>query len=69
MAPEICENTPYDRSVDIWAIGVLTYEFLTGSPPFESQSEQETISNIVNLNITYPDYLSDKAVNFINMII
>ena len=25
----------YDKSIDIWAIGVLTYEFVTGNPPFE----------------------------------
>lgn len=33
--PEILERKNYDTSVDIWCIGVLTYELLTGRVPFE----------------------------------
>lgn len=34
MAPEIIEGNKYDSSVDIWALGVLLYEFLHGHSPF-----------------------------------
>ena len=27
----------YNKSVDIWCVGILIYELCTGSPPFESQ--------------------------------
>lgn len=33
--PEILEKKNYDISVDLWCIGVLTYELLTGRVPFE----------------------------------
>lgn len=36
MAPEIVNNQEYDKSVDIWALGVTFYEILTGQSPFPS---------------------------------
>lgn len=35
MAPEIIKKRPYDSSVDIWAIGIMTYLMLCGKPPFK----------------------------------
>jgi serine/threonine protein kinase len=35
LPPEMIQNEEYDKSVDLWAIGVLTYEFVTGKAPFE----------------------------------
>ena len=34
VSPEIIEGDGYDDSVDIWCIGVLTYELLVGKTPF-----------------------------------
>jgi aurora kinase len=33
--PEILEHKEYDVSVDLWCLGVLTYELVTGRVPFE----------------------------------
>lgn len=35
MAPEILENTPYNISVDIWAVGILLYFMLFAEYPFK----------------------------------
>ena len=42
MAPEISLGR-YDRSVDIYALGVLLYEMLTGTPPFLGETMPEVL--------------------------
>lgn len=34
MAPEIVQEKEYDSKVDTWAVGIMTYEMLSGSTPF-----------------------------------
>ena len=34
MAPEIVARKAYDKSVDIWALGVIVYIMLLSQPPF-----------------------------------
>lgn len=35
LPPEMVEGKEHNSKVDLWALGVLAYEFLVGSPPFE----------------------------------
>ena len=35
LPPEMVEGKKHSGAVDLWAMGVLTYEFLEGVPPFE----------------------------------
>ena len=53
MAPEIIKKLPYDSSVDIWALGVLTYIMLSGRPPFKGRSKDEIFIEITTKNINY----------------
>ena len=49
----------YDFRVDVWALGILMYECLVGSPPFEvPDSVEETHKAIQEGPITYPPELS-----------
>ena len=34
MAPEILSGAKYDHSVDVWSLGCVFFEMLTGYPPF-----------------------------------
>lgn len=35
LPPEMVEGREHGAKVDLWALGVLAYEFLVGKPPFE----------------------------------
>ncbi|CAN0426315.1 unnamed protein product, partial [Ectocarpus sp. 12 AP-2014] len=39
LAPEFIFNAGHDKSVDCWALGVLTFEYTAGYTPFQSPGE------------------------------
>lgn len=41
MAPEVLEHREYNYKADIWSLGVITFELLTGDPPFNASSKIE----------------------------
>lgn len=56
MAPEIIKGKDCsDRSVDLWSLGVILYEFLVGVPPFNDDSMEKIFDNIVNFRLEWPN--------------
>ena len=46
-APEIVIETEYDKSIDIWSVGCILFELLTGNPLFPAESEEELFGMFV----------------------
>lgn len=68
-APEIYDMEEYDFGVDLWGIGVVTYELLTRKSPFLGRNTDITRRNILEVNLTYPDSLSLESVNFMKSVL
>ena len=48
MAPEQVEGRPADARTDLWALGAILYEMLTGRRAFAGDSAASLIGNIMN---------------------
>ncbi|KAI6203101.1 hypothetical protein M3Y94_00517500 [Aphelenchoides besseyi] len=46
LAPEMLKEGAYGFEVDIWAVGVTLYEFLTGRAPFDSNRDSPTMKTL-----------------------
>ena len=57
MAPEQLVGEDADRRTDIWAVGVLFLEMLTGRNPFLRSGPQDTMRAIMNDPIPAPSVL------------
>lgn len=46
MAPEILRYEKYDARADLWSIGTVLYEMMTGKPPFRASNHVELLRRI-----------------------
>jgi len=66
LPPEMIEGAMHDEKVDLWSLGVLTYEFLVGKPPFEAESNNDTYRRITKVDLRFPVHVSTEAKDLIS---
>ncbi len=73
MAPEVWEagpRHPYDNRADLWSVGVVIYEALTGRRPFNGFSERDILATIRLFlkgyrPLPFPPHVSEAARHFV----
>ena len=74
MSPDIIQNyvgtetKQYNTSVDLWSLGTITYQLLTGKPPFIGKNYKEVFNHIMEGKYSLPSSLkvSIELITFIN---
>ncbi|ODN03413.1 Ribosomal protein S6 kinase beta-1 [Orchesella cincta] len=69
MAPEILMRVGHGKAVDWWSLGALTYDMLTGSPPFTAENRKKTIEKILKGKLNLPPYLTPDARDLIRKLL
>ncbi|KAK4215377.1 protein kinase [Rhypophila decipiens] len=67
MAPEVVKQTSYTRKADIWSLGCLVVEMMTGTHPFPDCTQLQAIFKIGGAKAapTIPEHASDEAKQFL----
>jgi serine/threonine-protein kinase len=69
LSPEQANGEPAQITSDIWAFGVLAYEMLTGTLPFEGATQMELFSKIMRASFTPPTVLKPNIPSELERII
>lgn len=61
LAPEIIKREGHGFGVDWWALGMVLYEMLTGTPPWYTTDREVIFERVVSAPLTFPDFVSANA--------
>lgn len=69
VAPEVLKGA-YDKSCDVWSLGVILFVFLCGYPPFEGDNNKEIFRNVLKQPLTFDpadwNTISDSAKDLVS---
>lgn len=65
LAPEVLKGQAHGLPVDWWSLGTLSYEMLTGLPPYYSQNINEMYEKILYDPLVFPAFLSADCQSFL----
>ncbi|KAJ2551701.1 serine/threonine protein kinase, CMGC, dual-specificity, partial [Coemansia sp. RSA 1933] len=60
-APEVILGLPYGTGIDMWSLGCIVAEMLTGYPLFPGENEREQLASIVEVLGPPPAYMLERA--------
>jgi len=61
LAPELfTEGALYDKSVDMWALGVIVYVLLCGYPPFYGETVMELLDRVMAVEYDFDDEIWEQ---------
>jgi len=68
MAPEVITGKEYDHKADVWSLGCMFFELLTGFMPFLASDLEDLRKNLIKGSYSIPKTvkLSLEGASFLN---
>ncbi|OMJ82312.1 hypothetical protein SteCoe_17027 [Stentor coeruleus] len=69
LAPEMINQQGHSTNLDLWNLGVLLFEFLTGGAPFQASNQAAMFEKILKVRITFPKNFPPLAKDLITKLL
>ncbi|CAH1763267.1 13181_t:CDS:2 [Entrophospora sp. SA101] len=69
LPPEMIECRAHNSKIDLWSLGVLCYELLSGAAPFAEEDYSATYKRIRKVDFKMPQHISENAKHLIRSLL
>lgn len=69
LPPEMLGQGGTDKPADLYCIGAILFELLSGYPPYYSDNMDKLFQNIQTANLQFPRYVQPHAKNLISALL
>ncbi|XP_067223603.1 serine/threonine-protein kinase PLK4 isoform X1 [Chanodichthys erythropterus] len=69
ISPEVATRSAHGLESDVWSLGCMFYAFLTGRPPFDTDTVKHTLNKVVLGDYQMPTHISAEAQDLIQQLL
>mgnify|MGYP002622703822 CR=1 FL=1 len=69
LSPEMSERKGFTKASDIYGIGAVLYEMMSGHTPFYEDDLRTLYTNITQKKLLFPEYFSERARNLLKKLL
>ncbi|XP_031638962.1 3-phosphoinositide-dependent protein kinase 1 isoform X2 [Contarinia nasturtii] len=69
VSPEILKGEQLTKAADLWALGCIIYQMISGLPPFRAGSEYLIFQKILERDLNFPDGFNKLAKDLVQRLI
>lgn len=68
-APEVLKGENYGSMADWWSLGCVTFDLLTGNPPFTGNNHKSIMNRVLKEKPKYPFYVTSESKELLNKLL